>query len=499
MVAALPIELLQLIFRDTPQESLRNCRLVDHQWSAASTPLVFDRVHASLFSRSLNKFTALCHSPLAKHVKAIDFHTDQLPGYTRKEWEDKVDLRVSLRDYCLEHSSADRMSRLRQYDKIPRHTLTPVQVEAGWQKYQGYHTDQRFWRDSTEGEALRSCFAQLRNLKEVIADRAKSFDGSQISDQTYWRHFKSEILIGPEAWSYQQEDERNDEFERLATLFVLEAVAHRQGFTGFSSFENLSVELPRDYAFRNMIALSPYYPFPDQAGPRSDKNMIMPRYAGLVGIFKALKHLKLFCPSIPDISEPVKEDQVIETSLLLTNAKELRSLQLEFGEPIRDGEDDGSGKHYVDPALLPVLTRKEQVIYPHLQEFKIGAAFNPSHLTNFLLLHKQTLRRLELKDCLSSQWDLVLSFIGRMLNLEHVYIESLWGCGPGEHTDEEEDELDAFESINAGLRFGEGLNEDEPYVRDMKAYLLTGEGPYPMEEDYMEEVCSEEESDISSE
>jgi len=93
MVAQLPIELLQIIFEDAEPGSLRSYRLVDRQWCAASTPYAFSCYHASLFSRSLTKFSALAQSPLAKHVKAIEFHTDQLPNYTRKEYEAKIDIR----------------------------------------------------------------------------------------------------------------------------------------------------------------------------------------------------------------------------------------------------------------------------------------------------------------------------------------------------------------------------------------------------------------------
>lgn len=508
MMPSLPTELLQLIFHETPQESLRNCRLLNHQWSTASTPLVFERVHTSLFSRSLIKFTSLCNSPLAKHVKAIDFHTDQLPRYSRPAWESKLDLRPPFMEYSKSRCEGglDRMQALQEYNKIPKHTLTPEQIEAGWQSYDLCLNEQESWCESTEGVTLRDCLVQLKNLKEVIADKARAFNRSQISDKTSWNKFANEVLIGPEAWSYQKGEFDDDRYERMSALFMLEAVAYRQGIAGFRPVEKLSMELPRYYSFEDMIAKPTHYQdmlaFPttfhhlddmdaDDDGAKPDEAEINTRYSAIVDVFKSLKHLVLFCPSLPDITDPVQMGQAVETTRLLDCAKELRSLELEFGEPLRDGEDDGSGEHYVDAALAPFWSRQGQVTYPKLEEFKIGAAFPAAPFTNFLMIHKDTLRSLELKDCLSSQWDAVLLFVGKGLKLKHIYIESLWGVSPGEH-DEDDDDLDIFETVDSALRFGEGLDEDDPYVRDMKRFLLTGEGEIPLENDYVDDPSGEE-------
>jgi hypothetical protein len=83
MEAQLPDELLTIIFEDMPQQTLRDARLVNSQWNAVSTPLVFERIHASLLSWSLVKLSALSQSLLARHVKTIDFHTEQLLDSSR--------------------------------------------------------------------------------------------------------------------------------------------------------------------------------------------------------------------------------------------------------------------------------------------------------------------------------------------------------------------------------------------------------------------------------
>jgi hypothetical protein len=59
MESQLPDELLHTIFQDLPQHTLRDARLVNSQWNAVSTPLVFERIHKSLLSWSLVKLSAL--------------------------------------------------------------------------------------------------------------------------------------------------------------------------------------------------------------------------------------------------------------------------------------------------------------------------------------------------------------------------------------------------------------------------------------------------------
>ena len=78
MKAHLPDELLAMIFERLSPRMLRRVRRLNHQWSRFITPLVFERIHASLLPWSLVKLQALSQSQLAEHVKAIDFHTEQL-------------------------------------------------------------------------------------------------------------------------------------------------------------------------------------------------------------------------------------------------------------------------------------------------------------------------------------------------------------------------------------------------------------------------------------
>jgi hypothetical protein len=50
MKAQIPTEVILVIFESLPQETLRDIRLVNHQWNTVSMPLVFERIHLSLLS-----------------------------------------------------------------------------------------------------------------------------------------------------------------------------------------------------------------------------------------------------------------------------------------------------------------------------------------------------------------------------------------------------------------------------------------------------------------
>jgi len=103
MEEQLPDELLLIVFEDLPQQTSRGARLVNHQWNAVSTPLVFERIHTSLLSWSLAKLSALSQSPLAEHVKAIDFHTEQLCDLSRRTFKEyREDTRLP---FLLGHNS----------------------------------------------------------------------------------------------------------------------------------------------------------------------------------------------------------------------------------------------------------------------------------------------------------------------------------------------------------------------------------------------------------
>lgn len=475
MVAQLPTELLQLIFQHATQESLRQCRLVDRQWSAASTPYVFERFHASLFSRSMTKLSALSQSSLAKHVKAIDFHTDQLPRYAKGEWQSMIDSRPNISSYGAGlEANVDRSQTTNLYDKLPRHHYTPEQLEKGWQAFEAYSREQERWDMDV---ALKVCMGRLQNLREVVADRAKPF-GGPVNNQPYWRNFMSEILVGPDAWTYDQ-DMPND-LEAFSALLLATAVGYRSSIAGTRAVEKLVLDLPTDYSFYDMVHLPPHsklrlvgYPLTEEPDAR---------YETLLNAFRPLKHLALRCPSIEDPERPACQSQMRETEQVLAAASGLRSLGLDFGEPGRSYEGSAELEHRFDYGLMPLLSRTT-ITYEHLKNLVISASFPSKCFISFLVLHKDTLKTLDILDCFCDDWKVVLETVAKELELDHVYVESLWSPEPA----------DDIEDEGPGLLLGEGLDADDEFTQDMKYFLYTGKGSMPVMDDY--EVSESDEED----
>ena len=481
MVAQLPIELLQIIFHDATPESLGAFRLVDRQWCAASTPYVFSRYHASLFSRSLNKFAALAQSPLAKHVKVIEFHTDQLPQFTRQEWEAKIDHRPNISTYRAGLEGQVDWSQIsRKYNELPRHNYTPKQLRMGWLAFQTYCREQQLWIDGQAGLVLKDCIIRLHNLSEVVISRAKPF-GGRINDIPFWRNFMSEILVGPDAWTYTHFT--NHKYEALSALYIMTALGHRTALSGVKTVEKLTLALPDPFSFYHMIYLPHGSPgvVPREyhergfTGSDPDQGQRSSRYNVIVDVFRPLKHLVLWGPSIieDDLGGAGALSQVKETKQFLTAAVNLRSLDLDFGEPSRSYEGAGEELDLFDRGLLQLITRRDKT-YPYLEDLRISSAFPSKFFKRFLTLHKDTLKRLDIRDSLCDNWGKILGTIARDLKLDYIYVESLWSPSSG----------DDMDGDGIDMMLAEGLEADDEFTRDVKTFLQTGKGPMPRMDDY---------------
>jgi hypothetical protein len=477
MVAQIPIELLQIIFQDATPESLRTYRLVDRQWCAASTPYVFARFHTSLFSRSLNKLSALAQSPLAKHVKAIDFHSDQLPNYTRQEWESKIDRRPNISTFRNDlDEQADWSQTTRRYKQLPRHNYTPAQLEAGWSAFQKYCIEQKRWIDGQAGLILKDCLARLHNLSEVVISRAKPFSG-RVNDMPFWRNVMGEILVGPDAWTY--ESVMDNRHEALSALFMITAIGHRTAVTGIKAVEKLTLDLPEMFSFYHLVHLPPSSKsvIPEEyhergfTGADADKAHLSARYQVILDAFRPLKHLVIRCPSVrgDDLADTGAVSQARESEQFLAAAVNLRILDLDFGEPGSSYEGVDEESNPFDVGFL-LLASSDHEPYRYLEDLRISAAFPSELFNNFLIRHKETLKRLDIRDSLSDRWDKILKTIAKDLNLDHIYVESLWLLTSEDDSDDEE---------GPGLLLGEGLDAEDEFTREMKAFLQTGEGSMP--------------------
>lgn len=469
MVAQLPIELLQLILHDATPESLRSFRLVNRQWSAASSPYLFERIHASLFRKPLANLTALSLSPLAKHVKAIDYHSDQLPAYSRREWESQLDFRPDYVEWLSRFGEdTQRLEISRAYNKLPKHELTPAQLEAGWLVYQSHYRDQQSWVDAASGLALRDCLPRFLNLREVVIDQAKPFQRRD-HDKSYWNHFLKEALVKRNAWMYENHDER---LAALSSLFMVIAVGHRSCITDMKPVEVLLLDLPSEYSLCDMIYSPPHYPLKDrlrQLPGSTDPSQV---YQTILGAFRPLKDLTIQFPSVEDVEAPESKSQMQELNDILTASTNLESLSLDMGEPNRSYEGANEEENHTDHGLVQFMSRYSRD-FPNLKELRISGSFPSNPFITFLTMHQRTLKKLDIRDSFSDNWYRVFEYIGRFLKPEHIYVESLW-----------QPILGADMLGDPDMLLPEGLDDDNDFARDVKRYLYTGSGPMPVSYEY---------------
>jgi hypothetical protein len=231
---------------------------------------------------------------------------------------------------------------------------TPAQLDQGWQSFRRYCDEQESWKKGQEGDVLKDCVSRLQNLREVLIDRAKPF-GGRLNIQPFWRNFRNEILVGPDAWSYDAS--RWNSLDTLTAMFMVTAVGYRNSISGTKAVEKLALDLPEHWSFHDMVYLPSHYPnqiyikaYPKSVDPAT-------RYGVILDAFRPLKHLTLRCPSVDDDEDLDGIAQVEEANEILTTAVGLQSLYLDFGEPGRSCQSRIEGTVGTQRHNVPALAR----------------------------------------------------------------------------------------------------------------------------------------------
>ena len=120
-------------------------RLVSRDWNAASTPFVFDHIKLRLFPSSVEKFDKLCHSELAKHVSALDFHPDILPVWDKETWLSNIRHRSEGWQAAPDKWALGFLVT-EAYDEITRQSLSTEELDIGWAAYEKHVLGQQRWR-----------------------------------------------------------------------------------------------------------------------------------------------------------------------------------------------------------------------------------------------------------------------------------------------------------------------------------------------------------------
>ena len=313
-----------------------------------------------------------------------------------------------------------------------------------------------------EGIALKELFARLPNVIHAIATFAMPSTG-KVANQPIWKRLRDRILVSPDDWIHDKaysDTEKGICLSGCSTLSFLEAVEFRSSFAGTKPLETVTIHSAHAGAYGDVVRTSLNLgnaPLILQSVHKWD--------AQLTKIAMGFRQLRYLHLRVQHLS--LEHETGMELIALLTAAKELRSLQLEYSEH----GDDGVKTVLAQDSLMTVFESDRP--WPHLQHLGLSINMLGSVLSPLLDNLALTLRSLELRNMLVYGVTAVIGQIPETLSLERVYLECIWD-ERARYIDRHSEEVVEYDCV-----FPYGTNIDDPFERSIKAYLLRQSSELP--------------------
>ncbi|KJY01556.1 hypothetical protein TI39_contig287g00024 [Zymoseptoria brevis] len=461
----LPEELLALICEHCDHATQKALRLASKRLHEASTPLVFEHFYMGLFEYGLLSLKDLAKSPLAKHVKELTLFPDIIPSWTKESYEKAIDMRPNFSLWLRGRKSQIREGYegtgitsclypgdpRKEYEALPRHSLTKAELDAGWATFNQCAGQQARWSQDREGLSFKECISLLANLSKADVQCAVPFSG-RTNDWPVWKKLRRHIYVGPDDFVWRQEMDEPDyaHMSGQAALCLLEALGYRASFAGIKQVKYLSVHSSH---------LDPYLSLMNESASNTTARGTpahATRYQTLLETFRHLSTLRLHIPHATVSAHVSGFGMAVETMEFLRSARHLRKLDLRYGDDEMSPDDESDSQ-------LENLFDSDDVLFPELQSAALATNMPAEILLKFLTNHARTLRRLELRDMLVHNVNVAIEHIPRVLKLDHVYVECLW-----DDASRTEGEFD----VNYLCVLSRGTDSDADYEHSVKAYLL---------------------------
>ncbi|KAK5124764.1 hypothetical protein LTR85_001477 [Meristemomyces frigidus] len=473
----LPRELLDMIVSDLDHASQKNLRLVNRRLEGVSTEPVLEHFYMGYFEDGFKNFALLAKSPLAKCVKSFTIYSDLMPEWTREVWESKIDFRPDYAGWrraqqaqasdvrlgC-EHHSLGGSAILAQslhdmYGSLPRHSLSEEELALAFSTFQQLGWQQRDLEEDVEGLSLKQHLMRLPNLIQARLACATPFQG-KTNEWPVWKRLRTQsILVGPDDWMYTDDHPMSDaSLTRShgrgvgqAALFLLEAVGHRAQYSEVRPVTHLSINSVHFQPYQSLMGITACHGTGETA-----KSV---RYMTVRDAFRHLTSLELNIPHARKCATHGGPAVAEETVFFLLSATQLRRLDLTF-------TDDEAHQRFSEASdLMGIFTgtvgSTNQVVWPHLEHLALRTNVSGEAFIAFLRNHAKTLTSLELRDMVLHPDILeVVEQIPKALNLEHVYLECVWGT------------RDGLDALPYDCYLARGTDFDDDYERSVKAYLL---------------------------
>lgn len=455
----LPSELLDLIVSHCDHPSQKSLRSVNHSLLEIATPPVFERFYIApcTYDSSFRNLENIIRSKskLARHIRRVIFYADILPPWGPNAF--KTQLREKYGPAVVEH----------------------MDLGSAWDAFKTLQTREReFFEDNEDHlRVLKELLSSLPNLTSATSGVALPFQGP-IARWPIWNRLFRDICISPDDWmfnfecGYDLDDERTWQ-TMLVTLNLLEAIGFRSSFAGLTQVRESKIQILGSCRWKTLMA---GYTCDDIAMSYSVESTC--RFETVLAAFAYVTDLELQIP-MPAINDDLREishaerDKLLrlngaEVTTVLSRAQCLQRLQLEydsesaaFWEP---GEED------LHP-LYPLLDAPQNP-WPHLTHLRLSVNVPYTLLLSFLALLTPSLRSLDLRDMgVYDARKLFAQLPAVLPKLEKIYFECIWT-----KTNER------YASVHAppsSCILCSGLDVDEPYERELKAYLLGRADNFP--------------------
>ncbi|TKA74193.1 hypothetical protein B0A55_05142 [Friedmanniomyces simplex] len=399
----LPGELADLIVTYCDFTTLKHLRLLNKLYKDAATPLVFEHFYMGYFPYHLQNLSGLAKSPMAKHVQKFTFFSDIIPHMPQRVWQDMIDFRPSYKDWS-EARKAERRKDCQSCAQKP--------------------------------DACENCAGSFFKLGTHLVC-ATPFQG-RANDLPVWRRLRKQIHVGPDEWMYSKHEQTDGSHTKhigdgQAALCLLEAIGFRAQFAGTKPITKLTVQNTHRQPYMDLLGATV------GQGGQGRTELTVPahrlRYQNVLEAFKHLTELNLDVPHAAAAEMTVarfSDDEFIQ----LFGVADIHSLFACFNSGDATGLDANRGD-------------TSRPYWPHLEHLALLTNVSYPQILDFLRRHASTLKSLELRDMIVTDVRGLLLEIPKVLDLEHVYVESIWSWTTGYDP-----------------------NSEVRYERAVKAYLL---------------------------
>ncbi|TKA72354.1 hypothetical protein B0A55_06759, partial [Friedmanniomyces simplex] len=235
-----------------------------------------------------------------------------------------------------------------------------------------------------------------------------------------WRRLRKQIHVGPDEWMYSKHEQTEGSHTKhigdgQAALCLLEAIGFRAQFAGTKLITKLTVQNTHRQPYMDLLGATV------GQGGQGRTELTVPahrlRYQNILEAFKHLTELNLDVPHAAAAEMSVarfSDDELIQ----LFGVADIHSLFACFHSVDATGLDGDRGD-------------TSRPYWPHLEHLALLTNVSYPQILDFLRRHASTLKSLELRDMIVTDVRGLLLEIPKVLDLEHVYVESIWSWTTG--------------------------------------------------------------------